>query len=102
MAENVERKKKKEGDKGKHQEKVRKNALKVVPTVKCEVCDETHDASGDSFLTIYGDVSIGADNLLGNTNFDEKGKIFSSVILCRSMECVLQYLQLHKDVVTGE
>jgi len=67
--------------------KVMRGALNVMASVKCESCGGVHDADGKSFLTIFGDITVGAKEATGKSNFDEKGKLVSSSIRCRTLEC---------------
>jgi len=67
--------------------KVMQDALKVVASVKCSVCGAVHSADGDDFITIYGDITIGAKEQVLNTNFNDKGKLVGTTIVCRNKTC---------------
>ncbi len=68
--------------------KTMKNSLPVIATVKCTQCGKLHNVDDETFMTFYGNVMIGTDSGVIGNNFDDKGRLVKSTIICRSEECM--------------
>jgi hypothetical protein len=73
-------------------EKIKRGALHLIASVKCEVCGEVHNAEGDTYVAFYGDVMVGMKLPLVEGNVNEKGKLEGSTVYCRNEKCLKDML----------
>lgn len=60
----------------------------VQPAVQCSVCGQWHSVQAGTFLSILGDIRIGANQEIAKTNLTGNA-VTSVTILCRKNECLL-------------
>ena len=74
-------------------DKVMAKATKTVNVVECSACSAMHLAESNSYVVIYGNISIGLDQPVIEDNIDDKGKVAHSTIYCRKLECLKPLFQ---------
>lgn len=62
-------------------------SMPVVTGLRCETCGKLHDAKGDTFMIIAGDIILGTDNPIVSNNIDASGRLVKATVLCRKMSC---------------
>lgn len=66
----------------------------VVLTVKCSTCGKTHEMESDTFVVVWGNVTIGvAGKPIIDGNLDDKRKLRSTTILCRD-KCFVEAMNI--------
>ena len=75
-------------------EKIKRGALKLIASVKCEACGAVHNAEMQTYVAFYGDVMLGMEQPLIDGNIGDKGKLNGSTVFCANEKCL-------KDVLTG-
>lgn len=54
----------------------------VERTVRCDRCDSGHSAAGNSFLTFYGNVTVGLTGGIIGNSMDEKRTVTRGLVYC--------------------
>jgi hypothetical protein len=62
--------------------------VEVLELVRCEVCGQTHDAKGEAFISVHGNIHIGLTGGIIGNNFAPDGRLARISIICRTPSCV--------------
>jgi hypothetical protein len=65
----------------------------VAPAVQCSACGQWHGIDAASYITIVGDIRLGANFSIYPTNLDESGRVEKATILCRNDKCTLALME---------
>jgi hypothetical protein len=66
-------------------------AIEIIASVKCAKCGKLHEAESTDYVHFYGNVIVGLDDVI-LSNTDEKGRVVSSTIYCRTRGCLGYFL----------
>ena len=64
--------------------------FKVIESVKCIECEETHERTSNSYMTVYGNICVGErGGILGGGDWRSLGVPVN--IMCR--ECFVEFIE---------
>lgn len=64
--------------------------------VICMVCGTRYFPDEKTFLTFYGNVTIGTGGGIIGNNFNEQGLLYRVQYICRNEECLLKAFNLNR------
>ena len=74
------------------------NKKKVI----CMVCNTRHFPDENTFLTFYGNVTIGTEGGIIGNNFNEQGELCRVQYVCHKEGCITKALHLNTINTRGE
>jgi hypothetical protein len=62
--------------------------IKYNQKITCEHCGKRHFPDEETFIVIYGNITVGfRGGIIGN-NFAQNGQLFRAAIFCRNEKCI--------------
>lgn len=65
----------------------------VIPAVKCSMCDTLYAAESDAFVTFYGSVTVGLEDVLIGVDPPKKPAKRAVSVVCRDPRCVASFVR---------